>query len=301
MFIQTVTEFSTQVSSWLPPSVPAPGRVLMVTPEHFRVEYAINPHMKTATGALQKVDLRRAMGQWETLRGIYQKLGYGVELLGGQQEFPDMVFAANQSFVFWDVTRKRPAVVLSEMKSERRRGEIPYFEDWYKQREYDIHRINKEGASFESCGDVAIQPKRQILWAGHGFRSDAAAHAALAQIAKRPVVALRLVNDHFYHLDTCFSILNDDTVAIAPVAFESEGLALIRAGFSNVIEVDSREAIANFACNCHCPNGKDIILNRGATLFVRELQRRNFAVHEVDTSEFVKSGGSVYCMKMMVY
>jgi N-dimethylarginine dimethylaminohydrolase len=70
-----------------------------------------------------------------------------------------------------------------------------------------------------------------------------------------------------------------------------------RAAFSNLIEVGAKDA-ANFACNAHCPDGKHVILQQGSAETVAELKRRNFRPIEVDTGEFIKSGGSVFCLKL---
>ncbi len=37
-------------------TTPKPSRVLMTSPDHFDVVYAINPYMKDKSGKLQKVD-----------------------------------------------------------------------------------------------------------------------------------------------------------------------------------------------------------------------------------------------------
>ena len=70
---------------------------------------------------------------------------------------------------------------------------------------------------------------------------------------------------------------------------------------ADLIEADKYEAEELFACNATCPNGKDVIIQAGCVTVNAELRRRGFIVHEVSTEEFLKSGGSVFCMKMMVW
>ena len=53
------------------PAIPRPGRVLMTTPDHFRVAYVINPHME---GNIGTVDRPRARAQWDALRAAYERL-----------------------------------------------------------------------------------------------------------------------------------------------------------------------------------------------------------------------------------
>jgi N-dimethylarginine dimethylaminohydrolase len=114
-----------------------------------------------------------------------------------------------------------------------------------------------------------------------------------------PVVQLKLADPRFYHLDTCFFAINEWTVAIYEGAFDERGLALIRHFFKNVISVSEKEAL-NFALNAVAIKD-DIILQKGSPEFVAALKKYGFNAIEVDTSEFMKSGGSVFCMKMMVY
>ena len=44
---------------------------------------------------------------------------------------------------------------------------------------------------------------------------------------------------------------------------------------------------------------KTAILQHGSTVTVDVLDKEGYNVIEIDTSEFMKSGGSVFCMKMM--
>ena len=72
-----------------------PRTYLMCPPEHFAVEYAINPWMNPG----QPVDLRLARRQWEQLRSTYLSLGHTVRIIDPEPGLPDMVFAANGATV----------------------------------------------------------------------------------------------------------------------------------------------------------------------------------------------------------
>ena len=56
-----------------------------------------------------------------------------------------------------------------------------------------------------------------------------------------------------------------------------------------------------FACNAHCPDEKHVIIQKGNAQSVALIKQHNFIPIEIDTSEFIKSGGSVYCMKLMYF
>src|SRR4051812_45522803 len=110
-----------------------PRNVLMVSPEDFDVRYAINPHMKDASGAMNRIDRALAASQWGALKAAYELLSLPVSLLPSHPDFPDLVFCANQTFPF----RGRdgnPAVLLSRMFAEQRRGEVELLADWCRAR-----------------------------------------------------------------------------------------------------------------------------------------------------------------------
>nr|BFE67021.1 hypothetical protein GCM10020092_003220 [Actinoplanes digitatis] len=66
----------------------------MCPPEHFTVEYAINPWMDTTV----PVDPALALKQWELLRNTLTDLGHTVHVLDARPGLPDMVYAANGAF-----------------------------------------------------------------------------------------------------------------------------------------------------------------------------------------------------------
>ena len=66
----------------------------MCPPEHFVVEYAINPWMDTST----PVDTELAVKQWTRLRELLVEHGHTVHELSPEPGLPDMVFAANGAF-----------------------------------------------------------------------------------------------------------------------------------------------------------------------------------------------------------
>lgn len=255
--------------------------------------------MASADGKLNKINRDKAQSQWEALRNAYLNFGYSVKTIAGVENLPDMVFSANQSFPFLN-SKNKPAVILSNMRSEFRKKEVSHFEKFYSDNEYEIHNLDSK-CSFEGNGDALIRPGTREIYGGYGFRTDKNVYKEIESITGYSVYLLELKNEFFYHLDTCFAFLNKDTVAIVPEAFTSEGLTIIRKQFRNIIEIDILEAKNNFAGNLHCPDGLNVILHQGSTQLTKKLLDMGFKITELDTSEFIKSGGSVFCMKMMCY
>lgn len=280
------------------PAMRIPKEAFMVTPKYFTVEYVINPHMADQVG---RIDQLEARNEWEMLKDTFEQLGITVHTIKGEKGLPDMVFCANQSLPFEDRGGNKH-VIMSIMHADERKGEVPYIEQWYRQRGYEIHFLDEDDIDdFEGCGDAIWHTGRRLLWGGHGYRSSLEAYKEISHLFDVPVIVLELVDKSFYHLDTCLCVLDDKTALIYPGAFQKKGLELIHTMFDSVINASRYEATELFACNAACPDGKNVIIQQGCTDVNKNLRDAGFSVHEVRTDEFLKSGGSVFCMKMMVW
>ena len=245
----------------------------------------------------ESIDRVRAMHQWENLRTALEQSGVAVETIAPVKDLEDMVFAANQVFVGYS-ERIGKFIVPSEMRYLIRQREVPFYVEWFRQRGYAIVALDLKGECLEGHGDLIWHPDRSRIWAGYGFRSTRGGidkFAAAMHDLDIPVVPLRLVDAYCYHLDTCFSPLNDDAVLIAPEAFSAEALHAVREGFRRVHEISRDEAVSFI--------GNGIVLNhryitpRVTPNLQRILDQEGLTPVTVDTSEFEKSGGSVFCMK----
>lgn len=270
----------------------------MCDPSYFEVRDVKNPFMD---GNVDAVDAARARVQWEELRAVFARLGYPVAVIPGQPGLEDMVFAANQVLVCPEKSGGY-LIVTSNMRHESRRREVPHFESFFAARGYRVLRLAGDGGRdmfFEGHGDAIWHPGKRLLWGGWGHRTEAEAYEKLCRLIDVPVVALNLLHPQYYHLDTAFCALDERSVMIYPGAFDSAGLSLIRHYFENVLEVPESDA-GNFACNA-LALGRHVVLQRGSTATCAGLRQLGFIPVEVDTSEFMKSGGSVFCMKMEYY
>lgn len=278
--------------------MPAPGKVMVVNPEFFDVKYVINPHME---GHIGDIDKKLAMDEWIRLKDAYESLGLYVHEVAGDKEYPDMVFCANQSLpnITADGAKQ---VVMSVMNADQRKGEVPIIEEVYRESSYEFSYLDeKEFKSFEGMGDAIWHFKKRLIWGGYGYRTSIDVYDLISEIFNTPVIALELIDPKFYHLDTCFCVLDEETVLIYPKAFTEEGLKTIRAIFPNIIEANQHEAEDLFACNATCPDGKNVFIQEGCVGVNEKLQKAGFIVHEFNTEEYLKSGGSVFCMKMLLW
>lgn len=280
------------------PNMPLPKRVIMVDPDYFDVLYVINPHME---GHIGGVDTTKARQQWEAMRQTLTQTGLEVHVVSGEPGLPDMVFCANQSLPSRRSDRSLD-VIMSIMHADQRKAEVPYIEHFYREQGYQIHHLDHNKiADFEGMGDAIWHPGRRLIWGGYGYRSSLAAYEEVSRILQVDVIALELVDPAFYHLDTCLSFLNEHSALYYPKAFTETGLEMLRSFIPNLIEVSTEDAIDGFACNALCADGKNVLIHHGLQQTNRKLIEAGFTVHELDTSEFLKSGGSVFCMKMMFW
>ncbi len=278
------------------PAMPRPRRVLLAAPDFFDVQYVINPHME---GQIGQVDRAEARGQWMALCAAYEDLSIPTHVVPGAAGLHDMVFCANQTLPFQRSDGSR-GVVLSRMHAPQRRAEVPHFARFFSGQGYDVLALEEE-TDFEGMGDALWHPGHALLWGGHGIRTDPAAYDEISRKLGVPILTLRLDDPDFYHLDTCLSVLDARSALIYPGAFDADGLALLHHFFAQLIEAPEEEARRGFACNAHCPDEKHVLIHTGNDETMRHLCNAGFEPIEIDTSEFLKAGGSVFCMKQMFW
>jgi N-dimethylarginine dimethylaminohydrolase len=276
---------------------PEPNRVLLCTPEHYDVVDVKNAFMEGNAGT---VDSAEARAEWDALRAVYERAGHEVLTIDGVEGLEDMVFAANQVLPGMGDDGV-PYVVLSEMRFPSRRKEVPYYRAWFERRGYRILTLDESVDRFEGQGDALWHPGKKLLWGGYGQRTSVDAYEQISRLLDVPVVVLELVHPSFYHLDTCFCALARDAALIYPGAFAPEGRGMIPRLFPRVVAASAEDATWWFACNGHAIDGRTVIMQRGASATAARLRAEGFEVIEVETGEFLKSGGSVFCMKMMIY
>ncbi len=278
------------------PATPRPDRVLMADPDFFQVDYVINPHM---AGRIGTVDRRSALIEWDGLRDAYGGLGFTVEILPAAPLLPDLVFTANQCLpIPPGIVAEGPALVASIMRASRRRAEVPLIVDHLAAEGLDVLRLDRRRVDcFEGMGDAAWLPGRALLFGGTGPRTSVEAYEAISAWTALPVAVLELVDPRFYHLDTCLSLLDERTAVVFPGALAERSMGLLRALIPRLIEVSEEEALA-FVCNGHCPDRRTFITPPGAPRVFEAVRAAGFDVLECPTHEFLKSGGSVYCMKL---
>lgn len=285
------------------PADPIPRRetVLMAEPTHYEVTRHDNPHTVDASGALHEVDRKRARAQWEALADAYRGLDLDVVTYGGPADAPDLVFCANTAWPFRDPGTGEGRFVPARMRYEGRRTEVPPMRRRLEELGYEADPLPSGVAPFEAGGDVLWWEERGILLAGAGERTTRDAWGPVAARAEVPLAGFELPDPAFYHLDTCVTVLDADHVAYVPEALTAEGRRLLEALVPEPIPLDGEEAREGLAGNGHCPDGEHVLVDEVNGGTRRKLEEHGFTPVPVETAEFRKAGGSVFCMQNMVW
>lgn len=260
---------------------------LMCPPEYFDVSYIINPWMQ---GNVRRIDNALAKQQWRALYDILTDHAV-VRLVLPQPGSPDMVFTANAGLV------KGRRFLASRFRYPERQYEEPYFADWFLDRGYDVSLMPRH-VPFEGAGDALLDRGAPRLWLAYGHRSVLAAKDVIAENFGGEIVPLKLTDQRFYHLDTCFCVLSGGEVLWHPAAFSPEAAATVRrsGGAGMLIEATEDDAM-HLGVNSVCL-GRDVVMCHASARTREALEARGYRVHVVPLDSFNRSGGAAYCLTL---
>lgn len=263
---------------------PSP-RILMCPPDHYGIEYEINPWMKRSLASVRDV----AWAQWRKLRDTLTGLGAIVEEMSPQPGLPDLVFTANAGLMY------RDRFFSSRFFHEVRARESPFFDAWFRDHGFEVVHW-PEGQYHEGAGDALFCG--EALFAGYRTRSDVHAHQWVAQQIGVRVLPLELVSQSFYHLDTCFCPLSPTEAIYYPEAFDAYGRRVLETHVGKLLPITKDEA-DRFGCNAVVV-GKTVVHNSRCPLLAEELTKWGYTSIEVELDEFLKAGGSAKCLTLRI-
>lgn len=272
---------------------------LLVDPEHFRIDYRINPYMDPT----QQPDLARARAQWQSLIDAIDAAGGSVEVLDQSPDCPDMVYAMNLAQV-WTRAGQRHAL-LSHMRYPQRRLETPAVAEWLTEHGYQLHWIGTPELADTTQLDTDGSPAphfesgdafwwRDELIIGHGPRSQAAAVDRVGAITGVPTVGIAITHPAMFHLDLSFCPLTETAALVCPGAFDPADADALLARVPDPITLGVDEAL-DFAANCIVV-GDTVLGPRLDDRLIKELDSRGLRHVALDLSEFQLSGGSARCL-----
>ena len=262
-------------------------RYLMVEPNHFRVDYAINPYMDVH----DQPDPLKTREQWLGLVDALQAAGADVEVLDQRPDAPDMVYAMNLGLVVNDEDREH--VVLSHMRYAERRMETATAADWFEQAGFSRTWVGRDGvgAHFEAGDAFAFG---DALVVGYGPRTEQLGLKHLALDLDVRVRGLRINHPGMYHLDLAFCPLDETRAMVCPAAFDEASAEAALAMVPEPLVLTEEEALT--FCANSVVVGRTILMPTCPDRVRAQLEEWGFEIVLVDVSEFHKGGGSIRCL-----
>ena len=262
-------------------------RYLMVQPDHFRVDYAINPYMDVS----DQPDPIRAREQWLALVDAIRAAGAEVDVLPQRPDAPDMVYAMNLGLVVNQP--EGPRAVMSHMRYAERRMETLSAQPWFAEQGFATTYVGRDGIGAHlEAGDVFAFG--DALVAGYGPRTEELGLKHLAADLDVRVRGLRITHPGMYHLDLAFCPLDETRAMVCPAAFDEESAAAALALVPEPLVLSEEDALT--FCANSIVVGRTVLMPACPDHVREQLEAWDFEVVLVDVSEFHKGGGSVRCM-----
>jgi N-dimethylarginine dimethylaminohydrolase len=258
-------------------------RYLMVDPEHFRVDYAINPFMDPT----DQPDPVRTREQWSAIRSAVAAAGGETTALPQLPEAPDMVYAMNLGLVIGD------RAVLSHMRYPERRMETAAAATWFGDRQLAVSAIGSAGVGphFEA-GDAF--PWRGDLVVGYGPRTEELALKHLATELGVTVRGFRITHPGMYHMDLSFCPLDDRRAMVCPAAYDDASAAALLELVPEPLVLTEEEALT--FCANSVVIGRTVLMPACPERVRGQLEAWGFEVVLVEVGEFLKGGGAIRCL-----
>ncbi|HEX2175601.1 MAG TPA: arginine deiminase family protein [Nocardioidaceae bacterium] len=265
-------------------------RYLLVSPDHFRVDYRINPFMDLTA----QPDPARAREQWEGLVAALRAAGADVDVLAQRPDAPDMVYAMNLGLAIDVPPAGGRRCVLSHMRYAERRMETRTARQWFDGAGFVTSYVGRDGvgAHFEA-GDAF--PFGDALVVGYGPRTDELGLKHLATELDVRVRGLRIAHPAMYHLDLAFCPLDRTRALVCPAALDEESARAVLELVPEPVILTEEEALTTFCANSVVV-GRTVVMPGCPDRVRARLEAWGFEVVVVDVGEFHKGGGSVRCL-----
>ncbi len=262
---------------------------LMVEPNHFRVDYAINPFMHLH----DQPDPLRARAEWLAIVDAIETAGGHVDVLPQLPDAPDMVYAMNLGLALESEDGAARQAVISHMRYAQRRVETPAADEWFAANGFTRRTIGRDGvgAHFEA-GDAFAWHGELVV--GFGPRTEELALKHLANDLGLSVRGFRITHPGMYHMDLGFCPLDDTHAMVCPAAFDDASAAALLALVPEPLVLTEDEAMT--FCANSIVIGRTIVMPACPDRVRTQLVEWGFEVVIVEVGEFLKGGGAIRCL-----
>jgi len=270
---------------------------LLCAPQHFEVNYVINPWMRPGEWHdHERTHAEEATEQWNGLHAALLDCGANLHVMDQTKGWPDMVFTANAGIV---LDRK---ALVANFKHPERAGETPIYAAEFERLARagiidDVIMLPKTLAQ-EGAGECLWDVTRGVFWGAVGPRSERKAYDVVEEVFGRKVEVLELATPEYYHLDVCLSPLPSGHVlcfkpAFAPASFERLQL-LVGDKLIEVGETDAR----NFVINSVHINDEFFISSPLTDGLKARLHSVGLKTIERPFNAFILAGGAACCLTL---
>ena len=223
---------------------------------------------------------------------------------------PDIVFVANGGLSLPRLSY--PVVILPYMKYAQRKRELPYLKALF-------HALDVKTIPFPGSQDAPFEGQAELKWfhggtkaiCGYGYRSTEKTFQIMEKLISRIYIAeglqppellvVPIESFDYYHLDVSMLEYDDTKCILHKKAFSVKSIGKIKRflGAENVTVLDTLDSF----CLNAIVDGKRLVTHKLHEVGLKEKIEKitDKQIHEVETSEFEKSGGSVRCMVFDLY
>jgi len=267
--------------------------------DYFDDQAAINPFMDKSVA----INRTAAQAEHDAICSALKAAGVEVIKANPPIDCQDGVYTAN-----WALVRGNKAV-MSTMPNARK-AEEPYAQQFLKDMGKTTYKV-PDGIHFSGQGDAL--PCGNYLFAGTGYRTEAAAHQFVADTLGYDLIPLQTIpqldqagqavinadsgwpDSFFYDIDLAISVLSPALIAWCPDAFTPASQAKIRAITDiDKIEVSFTEAKQAFACNL-VSTGETVDMSSTAPQLQTNIEAKGLQVITPVITELAKGGGYIRC------
>ena len=276
-------------------------KLLVSGADFFADDFEINPYYNKET-----IDVKKAKKEHAAIVDCFKQAGIEIIKVAAPEGCQDGVYTANWALI-------KDGVAIMSRLPEARKGEEPYAKAQLQQLGYKCLEAPKD-CLFSGQGDSLRCGK--YLFAGKGYRSDAAAQAFAAKTLDLELIQLHTkpqlnpdgtehinpVTNHadsfWYDIDLALSVIDEHTIAYCPQAFDEASNKQLEALTDlDKIIVDFNECTTGFACNL-VSTGKYVIMSNQAPKLQVELEARGLTCLTPDVTELKKGGGYIRCVSL---
>ncbi len=255
-------------------------KIYMNFPTFYDLKYNINPWMSKN----KKPNLDLAQKQWLSLYHTIKNWEIKLEVLENYLS-PDSVFIADSGIIYGN------KFVLSNFKFAERKEETKGWQQYFS-KNYKVIDVSSYGC-YEGSGDSFII--KDFFICGYGYRTCESVAKKIGDILELQSILLELVDNNFFHLDTCLAFLDTENLIFYPPAISYLSKKYLENNF-NCFDIPKEEAFM-FGCNL-VQHKKNLILQQGCNKIADIARKLDFQVYFQNLSEFIKAGGGAKCLTL---